>query len=67
MGATLIISEIYDENDEPHQSFGIKLNGKCYYDLSLNKKLVERFIEFLNQDEAPTANLDVIIEDFFLS
>ena len=67
MGAKLLISCVYDEDGKPHQSYGVELNNKRYYDLSFNKKLVERFIEFLNKDDAPLAHIDIIIEDFFLS
>ena len=64
MKVSLIESVVYDEQNVAHKTFGVRVLNKCYYDLSLNKKLVERFVEFLNKDEAPDAKIEVVIEDF---
>ena len=64
MKAKLIESVVYDEYNVAHKTYGVGVLNKCYYDLSLNKELVERFVCFLNSEEITEAEMDVIIEDF---
>ena len=64
MKASLIESIVYDELNVAHKTYGVRLLNKCFYDLSLNKGLVLKFIDYLNEDEAPEAEIEVIIEDF---
>ena len=64
MKANLIESIVLDEQNMAHKTYGVRIYEKCYYDLSLNKELVERFVGFLNEDEMPEAEIEVVIEDF---
>lgn len=64
MKAELITSIVLDEDNKERTTYGVKLCGKCYYDLSLDRDLVLRFIEFLNSTPEPSACIDVVIEDF---
>lgn len=64
MKAKLIESVVYDEYNVAHKTYGVCVLNKCYYDLSLNKELVEMFVGFLNSEEITEAEMDVIIEDF---
>ena len=63
MKVKLIYSTVFDDFGTPYTSYGIAFEDKCYYDISLNKELIEKFVEFLNNDEAPAAEIEVIIED----
>lgn len=64
MKANLIESIVLDEQNIAHKTYGVCIYEKCYCDLSLNKELVERFVGFLNEDEMPEAEIEVVIEDF---
>ena len=64
MKAKLIESIISDELNNTHKTYGVCVLNKCYYDLSLNKELVERFVDFLNNEEVSEIDIDVIVEDF---
>ena len=64
MEAKLIESIVYDEQKVAHKTYGVCVLNRCYYDLSLNKELVEKFVSFLNSEAVTETDIDVIIEDF---
>lgn len=63
MKAEIIESTVFDEQKVAHKTYGVRVNDKSYYDISLDKELILKFVEFLNNDEAPEAEIEVIIED----
>ncbi len=63
MKAKLIESIVFDEQNIAHKTYGVQVMGKDYHDISLDKDLILKFVEFLNNDEAPDAEIEVIIED----
>ena len=63
MRVKMVNSIVFDDFGTPHKSYGIAVGDKTFYDISLDKLLIEKFVEFLNDDEMPLAEIEILIED----
>ncbi len=60
----LIKSLIENEFGTEFKTYGVKINGKNFYDLSLDKQSVTDFKNRLNKTEGNVEQIDYLIEDF---
>ena len=61
--AKIISGIIKNEQGEEITTYGVQVGDITYYDISVDKELILKFVDFLNSSKEPTACLDVVIED----
>ena len=64
MKAEIISGSAFDEDGQAHNTYGFKIGGRSFDDVSLNKSFVARLVHFLNDDPAPLECIETVLEDY---